>query len=311
MTNRVNRDLFGLAARDVKKAVFSLPKPWEKKKEGRPAHDPRIVVCLLVLKALFNYTYDTAESNLTKSSDLKRILGMEKLPGHSVLYRGMQKLSQEYIRRLNKRLTVRFRRRLGRKVDIALDSSGFRTKTSSHWFDIRVKRRNSRKDNEKLHIACDVNLGLIWNYCITDYKAHDSPFLKSLLSVFTVLRYVMGDAAYPSRDNCKEVAKKGGKPFLMPRKNSSPRPKGSKAWRDMINDFLHFMEYFLGVYHMRSCVESVFSSLKRRFGNFLRSVKKRVRRRELALKVLAYNVKQSLYVQTADELGVPLWIPCE
>jgi hypothetical protein len=60
---------------------------------------------------------------------------------------------------------------------------------------------------------------------------------------------------------------------------------------------------------MRSIIESVFSSIKKRQGSFLQSRKQWMQKRELALKVFSYNVKQMLMVRYAKERKVPLWIP--
>jgi hypothetical protein len=48
--------------------------------------------------------------------------------------------------------------------------------------------------------------------------------------------------------------------------------------------------------------------MKRRWGSFLQSRKRRMQKRELALKVFAYNVKQVLMVRYARERKVALWI---
>lgn len=69
------------------------------------------------------------------------------------------------------------------------------------------------------------------------------------------------------------------------------------------------MEAWLAIYHLRSIIESVFSSIKKRWGNFLHSKKRWMQKKELALKVFSYNVKQVLMVRYAKERKVPLWIP--
>ena len=54
-------------------------------------------------------------------------------------------------------------------------------------------------------------------------------------------------------------------------------------------------------YHIRSMVEAVFSSIKRCFGPDIKSIKGWLKRRELAIKVLAYNIKRVLYIDFWDE----------
>ncbi|MFW6141222.1 MAG: transposase [Candidatus Saliniplasma sp.] len=62
-----------------------------------------------------------------------------------------------------------------------VDSTGFSTKNSSKWFDIRMKRQINRKEYLKSHIAVDVHTGFIHQFSITDGTSHDSPLFESLI----------------------------------------------------------------------------------------------------------------------------------
>ncbi|MCD6237325.1 MAG: hypothetical protein J7K13_05170, partial [Thermoplasmata archaeon] len=55
----------------------------------------------------------------------------------------MQRLSIRYIRKVMNRVT-RFLRR--RKMDVAVDSTGFSTNNRSKWYDIRIKHKSSRRE---------------------------------------------------------------------------------------------------------------------------------------------------------------------
>ena len=143
-----------------------------------------------------------------------------------------------------------------------MDSSGFSLKTSSKWFDIRIKRKSTKKDYIKLHIVIDVETGIILHFTITDWKGSDPKEFKRLIRDLPRLGKAAGDKAYSSRANCQAVADKKGKPFLC----WSPEIKGIKGW---------------------------------------------LKRRELAIKVLAYNTKRVLYIERAEQLGIPLWVSCQ
>lgn len=58
----------------------------------------------------------------------------------------------------------------------------------------------------------------------------------------------------------------------------------------MITLYLGDKKSFMKRYHGRNRVESVYSILKTCFGNHLSSRKRRMQRRELYLKAIAYNV---------------------
>lgn len=265
---------------------------------------------MCVVKAQFNKTYESTEAYGKTNEYLKQLIGEDellnnKLPTQSVIHRGMQKLSDKYIKELNKQLTVRFRRK---GISVGFDSTGFKQKNSSLWYDIRIQKQTKKKDFVKLHIAGCVDTGIIHNYTITAGRAHDSPQLKELIGVIDKIRKAVGDKAYPSRDNCTLIVKKGGKPYFMLKCNVTAKPKSSPAWKAMVRLYWKEPVSWLKEYHIRSFVEAMFSSIKKRFGNFLRSVRKGMQRKELALKVVCYNVIRTLYVETAKKLGLPLWV---
>ena len=194
----------------------------------------------------FPSTYDSIESELKAMPCLKSVLGVEKLPGHSVIHRGKQMLPMKYIGRLNKKVTARLRRK---RTTVIVDSTGFRVKTSSTWYDIRVKRKNRRRDHDKLHLVIEVSRGAILDFRITGPYKHDSPRLKALLSDIDKVLRVLGDSGYLSRKNCNIVVEKGGKPFFALKENTTPKAKRSRAWRIFIDALkgLNLIWYNLGV----------------------------------------------------------------
>ena len=83
----------------------------------------RSVFSLFVCK-----TYDGIEAYLKSNTFVAQRLGVERLPGHSVIARGMAKMPTSYIRLISRLVTLQMR---GRSVDVAVDSSRFSLKTSS------------------------------------------------------------------------------------------------------------------------------------------------------------------------------------
>jgi len=98
------------------------------------------------------------------------------------------------------------------------------------------------------------------------------------------------DPAYLSRRNCNHISKKGRSPIIKPKRNTTIRKRGSQPWRDMMTLWFEDEAAFLKRYHQRSKAESVYSALKRCYGNHLSSHKRRAQRRELHLKTLTYNI---------------------
>jgi transposase len=61
-------------------------------------------------------------------------------------------------------------------------------------------------------------------------------------------------------------------------------------------------EQFLRAYHQRSNVESTFSAIKRKFGDFVRSKTPAAQVNELLLKFIAHNIV--CVIHTMQEMGI-------
>jgi len=187
VVNHVNRNFTILFTEMVIKAVYQLPPPWELKSRGRKGYDPRLVAICCILKVAFNLSFDGIEAYIKDSVVLRQ--HYQHLPGHSVIHRGMQKLSTKYIRKVMSRVT-RFLRR--KKMDVSVDSTGFSTNNRSKWYDIRIKRKNSRKECIKLHLSVDIETGVIFSFTITSWNRHDSRGVQKINQRFTRVRGCFG-----------------------------------------------------------------------------------------------------------------------
>jgi transposase len=303
VTCRVNRDLESLTKRTLVSIVRELPPPWQVKPRGRRPHDPRTVAVCCILRVALRHTYDSIEAHLRRDRRLKRMLGVKRLPGHSVIHRGMDRLSMSYIRKVFRTVVWRLRRA---GMTIAVDATGFAITDRSMWFNIQVRRPSKRRECIKLHIAVDVDTGIVHSFSITKWNSADGPELKHLIKRLPRLGRVMADAAYTSHANLALVEQMGGAPYIRFKSNMSARAKKPMHWKRAVRGFQADPDAWMEIYHRRSIVEAVFSSIKRSWGSTLRSRKYWNQRRELALKVLAYDVRQALYNERARLLGVDL-----
>ena len=292
----------------VVQAVKKVGLPWNINKTGRPCWSPKVVATCCFIKILFNRTYDGTEAYLNANSLVSKLMHMNSLPGHSVIARGMNKLSMRYIRKVSKYITLHLRRR---GIDVVVDSTGFSLKSSSKWFDIRIQRVSDKRDHIKLHIIIDADSLAILHFTITDCRTHDSKEFYRLIKYLPRLGKVAGDKGYSSRKNCQLVTYKKGIPYLVFKANTTGLAKGYPVWHVSIRAYTDNPNEWMEEYHIRSVIESVFASIKRCWGSEIMSRKSWLRRRELSIKVLAYNVKRLLLIKRAEELGIPLWISCE
>ena len=306
-TSRVDRNLKELTVKMAKRYLEKLPPPWQAKKRGRPAvYDSRVLTILCLMMVALNFTYDAMAGEM-RSPYLMKMLGVKRLPSRSTLHLSMQRLSQKYIRKFNKALVRRY---LKKRLTVIVDSTGIRLVTSSAWYDIRIGRKNIKRDNVKLHLALSASRNLLVEYKITGVNRNDSPQLGFLLRNLKEVLRVIGDAGYLSRKNCDVTVMKNGTPFFMLKKNTTNKSKTSRAWKRMVDFARQHRRLFEKIYHVRSQIEGVNAALKKRYGHFVRAVKRKARNVQLALRIIAFNIKQLLYDATARRLGVPFWIRC-
>lgn len=254
-------------------------------------------------------TYDEIEAYVgCMSHEIQQRFHVNRVPGHSVIHRGMSRVRMRYIRKLNA-LPIRKYRQRG--MDITVDSSGFRTSNTSKWFDIRIGKKNTRQKYLKLHIAVDITTGIIQAFTVTPGRRHGSPQFSRLMHRLPDVGKVMADKGFSSRENCQIVADKGGTPYICFKDNATGRTKGSLAWSASYQAYQENEEAWMDEYHKRELAEAVFSSLKQRWNETIASRRSWLRWRELAIKVLVYNTKQLLCCQRAKETGVDLWTPVE
>jgi len=198
------------------------------------------------------------------------------------------------------------RRYCKKPADLLLDSSGIRLVGRSIWFCIRTKKKILKKDCDKIHIAVSLCSLLIANFRISNSKRNDSPFLKKLLKPFRFLGLVIADKGYSGKKNAVYVANKKGA-FFSPFK-SNAEGKGLSLWANLFKLWKVFPTICEAIYHQRSKVEAVFSALKNRYGDQLYSKKWYMRRREMAMRFIAYNVRIIIGIQIAREKYIPLWV---
>lgn len=189
------------------------------------------------------------------------------------------------------------------EVDFAIDSSGFSSSRFVRWYDHKYGRERVEHDWVKVHIACGVKTNIVTAVEIHDRNAGDSPQFKPLTKTtaenFTI-REMSGDKAYSSVDNLETVEACGGTAFIPFKSNATGGAGG--LWEKMFHYFHFRRDEFLAHYHKRSNVESVFSAIKRKFGDAVRSRTDASMRNEALCKILCHNL--TVVIQEQVELGI-------
>ena len=164
-------------------------------------------------------------------------------------------------------------------------------------------------------MAVCADLLLVLNWRITNGKRHDSPFFVILLKPFHWLGNVMADKGYLARKHFQFVADRKGQAFIPfkkgKKKSSIDSPKSYPAWKFAFHFWKVLNGVYMNIYHQRSRIESVFSAIKKRYGDKLNCKSARMRRREMSLRLIAYNVRILICARHAHKNNIPLWVRVE
>ena len=88
-----------------------IEEPWPKEHYGRPPYPSRTMVLICILKIYFKMTYRDIEGLLKTNATLRRELNLVVVPDHNTIQRAMEKIPEEYFRKLNNKITINFKKR--------------------------------------------------------------------------------------------------------------------------------------------------------------------------------------------------------
>jgi len=297
-----NRVLLEKGTKVLLSVALLLPEP-EHKGRGRKPFDYRLILVLNILRILLRKRYSDYETEMRFDKRLMEMLKLNKLPCKSCLNDYALQFKLGFLSNFNRKLVDAW---IKKPIDLLLDASGIRLVGRSIWFCIRTKKKIRKKDCDKIHIAICLQNLLIANFRISNSKRNDSPFLRKLLSVFTRLGLVIVDKGYSNKTNAQYVSNKEGAFFSPFKKNVEPT--GLNIWAYLYRLWKYFPSLCKAIYNHRNKVEAVFSALKNRYSDQLYSKKWYTRRREMAMRFIAYNVRIIVGLQIAREKNIPLWV---
>ena len=192
------------------------------------------------------------------------------------------------------------------ETDFAADSTGFGLQRFYRHYTAKYGHEQYVRDYLKVHAMIGVKTHIVTGVTITDRDRHDitqfKPLLEQTAENFSV-RKVLADKAYSSREMIGFIDGMGADAFIPFRRNSTIKANlKAPAWDRLFHFYNFKREKFLAHYHKRSNVESAFSSMKRKFGDFIRSKTEVAQKNEALLKVLAHNIV--CVVRSIHELGI-------
>ncbi len=158
--------------------------------------------------------------------------------------------------------------------------------------------KNNKKGYLKIHVVVNVKTKKILSMRITDEQVHDSKALPELVNGVIesdkqiTIGKLFADGAYDGNEIFRFLADNGIQPCIKVRKNARVRWKRGNILRNLSvisqkNDLQKWKDSVS--YGQRWIVETVFSSIKRTFGEYVYSVRLKNMIQEMMLKASLYN----------------------
>lgn len=273
--------------------------PQKYKDNGRPPANIGEMIFSICLKTYLDFSSRRIESDIQMAKQLGYI---NHVPHFNTILKYLNK--PVLVQVLKELITLSALPLKQVEENFTVDASGFCTSMFGRWFNVRTGE-SSKRLFKKAHIFSGVKTNIITSVEVTDGCTHDSLVFLDLLhdtAKYFDIKELTADMGYSSRENLGLVSKIGAILFIPFKKNTTSRAGGFAIWNTMYRYFKDHKEDFMKHYHLRSNAESVFSMIKRKQGDYLRTKNDIAQVNEIMCKCLVHNI--CVLIQEMFELGI-------
>jgi|TARA_B100000959_G_scaffold273418_1_gene323916 hypothetical protein len=244
---------------------------------------------LLVSKENTGNTYREFIESLYDSK-IPRYISLKSIPHFTTLQKFAQRIGAKLIDKL-----IFLTRNLFKEhgTFLGADSTGMELDHASAHYCKRIDREKPVKGFVNLNVISDLYNKIILVTKIRKKRRHDcSDFLPMFNKVKNLdFDFFVADKGYDSNENHKAIFETGKDSLISLKNKDLPIHKTSGMYRKLAK-----RKFEYGLYTQREITESIFSSLKRKYGSKLRARKYKTQKIELLFKILSYNIERAIRI---------------
>lgn len=242
---------------------------------------------LLVAKEHSNHDYRGFVESLYDSK-IPQYINLKKIPHFTTLQKFAKRLAAKLVDKLVF-LTKDLFKEQGNIF--GADSTGMELDHASSHYCKRIDRKEPVKGFINLNMICDTKNK---NILVTKIRKKRRSDFTDFTPMFNKIKtfdfeYFVADKGYDSDKNHQQIYN-AGKISQIKTRNFG-KGKHRKRFRERAKS-----DFNQEIYGQREITESVFSSLKRKYGSRLRARKYKTQKIELLCKILAYNIERAIRI---------------
>lgn len=236
---------------------------------------------ILLLKQKTGMSYDLLIDDLKTRTVVLEMLELDKVPDPSTIKKFAKSVSIntfDWLLRNCINLTKK------KKVKTAIDATGFKINDGSYHYRKRLGLPMTVRKHVKASAIIDTDLQIILSAVFRKNPRHDIIDFKPLVSKANEIKQILivtADKGYDSEEIRKFVIEEIGAECQIAIKGEIGRHAGFYRKRFVLVEVK---------YHQRSKVETVFSVIKRVFGDAIKAKRWFMQKKELMLRCITYNL---------------------
>jgi len=259
--------------------------PLRSSKFSKKTYSQHQLFTLIILKEEIRMDYRDFSELLPNLITIIDILQLKQIPHFTTLQKFLSRIPALTFRIILK-IVIRRLHQKGEKIKItSIDSTGFTSSYASHYYSKRINK--TRKSFIKASIAVDSDNLIILGWKFSKIPIHDSQHAKTLIN--QVVRITKSDCftmdkGYDSENIHKYIREIIKADSVIPFRKWNGNIYSGEYRMEMIENFNQ------EIYGQRNMVETVFSVIKRRYGENVRSRKYFNQLKEIKIRMVLYNM---------------------